>query len=139
MTKKKTLRPITDISKEIEHNGRKFIPLERLLYMANSLDESDLIRFTEHYDLTNPIITNDGVNHYLTYIKHREDDTEDELCFGYDISGSFFINLLINGHCQFYTYISHQLHLFDLLKQWNFDVYYTLDYSEIKIGNREKN
>lgn len=114
---KPILRPLSDLTKEIDVNGEKFIPLVKLFYM---LDSSNYVDFdgeiTSDYELS----IDDGWNHCLQFTYG-----ENELCFSYGEDSFMLVvaNTFNNMQSMDAQFVTRQLELFNKLFEWHFDVF----------------
>ena len=112
---KPILRPLSDLTKEIEHNGEKFVPLEKLFKM---IDNSDYIEFLIKNELLNCDLLkmntqiDDDWNHVL--IIHSD---ESDLEFHYS-NCSF--GLFTNWE---HLFVSNLYELLQKLFELHFDVF----------------
>jgi hypothetical protein len=106
---KPILRPLSDLTKEIEVNGEVFIPIIKLF---NLLDSSDYVDYRGNFDIPKTQI-DDGWNHCLSY----GDVLKSELCFSYG-NNSFL--LMVDDEV---ALVSNQLYLINKLFEYHFDVF----------------
>lgn len=105
------LRPMTDLIKEIEHNGIKFIPLVELAKIAD-LD-------TTKYQLSsNP--TSFGIS---CDIENDDDDNKYEV-LAYTIFDGFGLHYRPSMEFHF---LQNQFELFQKLYEWHFDVFHLIE------------
>lgn len=102
------LRPISDLIKEIEINGEKFIPLQQLLeiHEGEELDQFNPYEFAE----------DEGI-----YGIKFTDIQGFECSFAYHTELKSFSTLVIRERRPAFTY--HQYNLFEKLFEWHFDVF----------------
>lgn len=104
---KPILNPLSDLTKEIEVNGEKFIPIEKLLDINSG----------HKWATSDYLITDNSVNEYWTGLK--DGDT-----FGYNSEFQFFYILDKN---YIFKKITNQLDLFQKLFEWHFDIFGLID------------
>lgn len=97
---KPILRPLSDLTKEIEHKGEKFVPIIKLIEIAFGGEEIDTnrVKFSFEDDM------------YIAKISEVE--------FGFDTTDNSFVS---HFH-SFASYIPSQLLLFQKLIEWHFDL-----------------
>ena len=94
------LRPLSDLTKEIEHKGEKFVPIVGLTEIAFEGEEID----------TNRVKLSFEDDMYIVKIN--------ELEFGFDITDNSFVSYLYS----LTSYVPSQLLLFQKLIEWHFDI-----------------
>jgi len=97
---KPILRPLSDLTREIEHNGGKFMPIVELAKIGIPY-KIDAVLFTE--------VIED------TYALHYESKDE-EYVFGFDKDGFYH-------KCVMPLHALNQLQLFQKLYEWHFDIH----------------
>jgi hypothetical protein len=109
------LHPLSDLTKEIEHNGEKFVPLVELFKLIKNVECEILITNDEHYSL--------GYNSDLDCYYMIFDNIEFE--FGeYEVEFYFQNNnLVLNVPVWFNNVISNNYDLYGKLFEWHFDVF----------------
>jgi hypothetical protein len=107
---KPILRPLTDLTSEITHNGKTFVPLRELI------DDADHLCFVDWYDGFDKYTTqiDDDWNHVISF-----DSSDGELQFGFDANSNSF-HLTIDRQNEL---ILGQLDLFNKLFEWHFDIF----------------
>jgi hypothetical protein len=116
---KPILRPLSDLTKEIEHNGEKFVPIEWLF--NNLVDESDVVEFDFTKGITPIFQVDDGWNHCISF----KNDYGRDLCFSFDSNSNSFM-LGLGWENEFgveWCNISNQYEMFQKLFEWNFDIF----------------
>jgi len=104
------LRDLSALTKEIEHNGEKFVPIVKLFEMIEPMWYQSYLG-----EVSDPSLQiDDGWNHCLSYGSVMES----ELCFSYDDKGSF--TLMVDQDVEIFP---NQLELFEKLFEWHFDVF----------------
>lgn len=97
---KPILRPLSDITKPIEHKGERFVPIVKLMQIA--------------YESQDSCITSKSVyvkdNMYTVKVNVFE--------FAFDIDDNSFISILNNS----FSAVPKQLLLFQKLTEWHFDI-----------------
>jgi|SRR5690606_32887544 len=104
---KPLLRPLSDLTQEIEHNGERFVPIIELFKLHNKNDFR-VFPYSENYEL-------DHYSHCVIY--------DDKNIFGYSNHGSFVG--FTPGYCNFL--ILNQIELIEKLYEWHFDVFELID------------
>jgi len=102
---KPILRPLSDLTKEIEVNGEKFVPIERLLDIEtkHNWSNSDYLQ------------SESGQNEW--WVKLKGD--KPSYIFGYNsIMGFYLINQFSEKQ-----FIRNQIELFEKLYEWHFDIH----------------
>jgi hypothetical protein len=96
------LRPLSDLTKEIEHNGEKFVPIVELAKIAYPKVKPETIHLSKSKS-------------------HCFIDSYDKYSFGYCIPEASFICTYIpeNRNC----FVNNQLQLFQKLYEWHFDIH----------------
>jgi hypothetical protein len=103
------LRPLSDLTKEIEHNGEKFVPIFELFKLIN---DYHLLDFDINYSEKNiSFQIDDSWNHIMTF-------NDIDLQFGYD-ENDFIFHLTESFRNYSFNYI--QMH--EKLFEWKFDVF----------------
>ena len=97
------LHPLTDLTKDIEHDGDKFVPIVELAKMNRFIEDSN----------ANHIITDTGAFIYKVYCDEYVD-------FAYDSKHNCF-SAFDKDSC-LPILISNQLYLFLKLIEWHFDI-----------------
>ena len=97
------LRPLSDLTKEIEHKGERFVPIVELAKMNRFIEDSN----------ANHIITDTGAFIYKVYCDEYVD-------FAYDSKHNCF-SAFDKDSC-LPILISNQLYLFLKLIKWHFDI-----------------
>ena len=97
------LHPLTDLTKEIEHKGERFVPIVELAKMNRFIEDSN----------ANHIITDTGAFIYKVYCDEYVD-------FAYDSKHNCF-SAFDKDSCV-PILISNQLYLFLKLIEWHFDI-----------------
>lgn len=124
------LRPLSDLTKEIDVNGEKFVALHELAKLAD-VDTSD-----EEY-----VCVNNGVVHGVRYNIENDFDSYTHQVFAFDNYLTFGIHKRRGGN-DFNGDIMHcpnQLDLWNKLYEWHFDIFslidngLALDYNQINI------
>lgn len=113
------LRPLSDLTKEIEHNGEKFVPIEWLF--NNLVDETDVVEFDFTKGITPIFQVDDGWNHCMSF----KNDYGRDLCFSYDSNSNSFM-LGLGWENEFgveWCNISNQYEMFQKLFEWHFDIF----------------
>ena len=122
---KPILRPLSDLTKEIEVNGEKFVPIEWLFY--NLIEKSDIVQFEWKFkeDIKPIFQIDDEWNHCVTFINHFQH----ELCFSFDSNtNSFMLGMLWDTSFGVEWFnISNQYAMFNKLFEWHFDVFGLLE------------
>jgi len=95
------LRPLSDLTKEIEHKGDKFVPIVKLMQIA--------------YESQDRCITSKSV--YVEDNMHTVKVNVFE--FAFDIDDNSFISILNNS----LSAVPNQLDLFQQLVKWHFDLF----------------
>jgi hypothetical protein len=105
---KPILHPLSDITKEIEVNGEKFVPMEILFSLIPSHNYVDYVGPLNHpsYQI------DDGWNHCISH-----GTGADELTFSFT-GNSFWLMVGYNIEL-----LDNQLQLFEKLFEWHFDVF----------------
>ena len=108
---KPLLRPISQLTEEIEHNGEKFMPIRVLYNMArishqNHVEKEEFIKAW-------------GGNYILRV--YASDDYYSEFVYGNDCFSYRFVDLKHNYSGD--NPIRNQLSLFNKLFEWHFDVF----------------
>ncbi len=133
--KKPLVRPLSDLTKEIEHNGERFVPLVRLLLISEGIyDTGD----RKHEVMsTNSVLVHFGEFLSISFclIKNMSDDVRigEGLSFQ-QVNHSHVNRSMINECGSLESFLSkysnittcvprHQSTLFQKLFEWNFDVY----------------
>jgi hypothetical protein len=98
------LRPLSDLTKEIDHNGERFVPIVELCKIA------DIGIYQEFYDFD---ITETHIEIY-TFMQ----------CFGYNLEDSCFYYI---GESDEYGMVKNQLQLFQKLYEWKLDIHGLLE------------
>lgn len=111
------LRPLSDLTKPIKHEGEEFVPMEKLFKMLDSADYVDY-----HGKLENPTYQiDDEWNHVMTF-----GDEFNSLEFAYGNKGFILYNSKSDRE-EYYTSeaysVYNQLMLFEKLFEWHFDVF----------------
>ena len=101
---KPLLRPLSQLTQEIEHNGERFVPIMRLFDIHTSLKWSK----TEYY------YVDYGVNEYWVGNKKNK-----KMAFGYNVINGFY-SLTNQGSFEF---VNYQVLLWQKLYQWHFDLF----------------
>jgi len=103
------LRPLSDLTKEIEHGGEKFVPIVSLF---NHIDDSDYVDVHGLNFNTMNLQIDDEWNHIYSIM--TDEGEELEFC------------VQSHGMTLFYKWTDYQISnvrdLFDLLLEWHFDV-----------------
>lgn len=97
------LRPLSDLINEIEIDGKKFIPIVKLMDLSVNMNWSE----TDH------MISESGCQEWWC----RWKDSHVSI-FGYNKESQYFYNLLNDEHQKVYN----QKELFNHLYKWHFDV-----------------
>ena len=116
---KPIFRPLSDLTKEIEHNGEKFVPIEWLF--NNLVDESDVVEFDFTKGITPIFQVDDGWNHCISF----KNDYGRDLCFSFDSNSNSFM-LGLGWENEFgveWCNISNQYEMFQKLFEWHFDLF----------------
>ena len=106
---KPILRPISDLTEEIEHNGEKFIPILRL-YNVSEENEKD-------YSFEYEFIESWGSGKILRVLHDKDIYTDfiySDFCF--------YSSLTIGGE-QSHLQLKNQYFLYTMLFEWHFDVF----------------
>ena len=94
------LRPLSDLTKEIEHKGEKFVPIVKLMQIAYEIQDSD--------------ITPEKI-----YVKDNLHTVKiSDVEFAFDADDNSFISMLHN----FFSAVPKQLELFQKLISWHFNL-----------------
>lgn len=112
------LRPLTDLFKEIEHNGEKFIPIREIFRMQ------PFVGYAEEYELS------DWYIRFYDWHKVKDEENYWQLDFysgiddmtGFD-NFTFKLTRHDKGESPTVAPILNQLMLFEKLFEWHFDVY----------------
>jgi hypothetical protein len=116
---KPILSPLSDLTKEIEYNGEKFVPIEWLfIYLV---DESDVVEFDFTKGITPIFQVDDGWNHCISF----KNDYGRDLCFSFDSNSNSFM-LGLGWENEFgveWCMISNQYEMFQKLFEWHFDLF----------------
>lgn len=107
---KPLLRNLPDLTKEIEVNGERFVPIVELFKM---LPSSNYVDYRGNFKYPQFQI-DDEWNHCLSY----ETKQQDTLCFSFDSNSNSFM-LMVNETIEF---VSNQLALFQKLYEWHFAI-----------------
>lgn len=99
---KPLLRPLSDLTQEIEHNGERFVPIIELFKFHNK-NSIRVFPSSENYEL-------DHYSHCVIY--------DDKNVFGYSNYGAFVAFTEGNNHL-----VVNQNELFAKLYEWHFDVF----------------
>ena len=122
---KPILRSLSDLIKEIEHNGEKFVPIEWLY--NNLVDDSDVVDFdyTFKEEIKPTFQIDDGWNFCMTLVN----DSKCFLCYSYDSnSKSFLLSISDEDIINFeWCTISNQYDMFQKLFEWHFDIFELLE------------
>ncbi len=102
---KPILRPLSDLTKEIEVNGSKFVPIV------------ELVKISDPFFRTVKDILSKGVVHGIRYF----DETSNCIVFNYSRDTSSFTTFENDLKTTFIT--QKQLELFEKLYEWHFDVH----------------
>ena len=102
---KPILRPLSDLIKEIEFGGEKFIPIERLLDIKTKID----------WSYSDYLKVDKTVNEYRVTFNTNERKP----WFGYRSDKNFFFSLDLYGNIK---HVENQLELFEKMFEWGFDV-----------------
>ena len=94
------LRPLSDLTKEIEVNGNKFIPIRKLYDIVTGCEWSN----------TKMLIDGSGIGEWWTGLGSKH--------FGYNSEKQYFYHL----GCDLDYKVKYQLTLFNKLREWHFDV-----------------
>jgi hypothetical protein len=106
---KPILRPLSDLTKEIEYNGEKFVPLFELFKLIN---DYHLVDFDINYSEKNiSFQIDDNWNHIMTF-------NDIDLQFGYD-ENDFIFHLTES----FMNYSFNYIQMHEKLYEWKFDVF----------------
>jgi len=97
-------RPLSDLTKPIEHKGETFVPIVRLLDTALKTSWSR----TDYWKVDN------SCNEWFTYMESQRNNV-----FGYNQHKQGFY---LQNHGSF-TYVENQLQLFQKLLKWHFDLF----------------
>lgn len=116
---KPILRPLSDLTKEIEHNGEKFVPIEWLF--NNLVDDTDVIDFDYEFkeEIKPSFQIDDGWNHCMTLIN----DYGHSVCFSYDSNSNSFMLGIESRPGVEWCMISNQYEMFQKLFEWHFDIF----------------
>ena len=94
------LRPLSDLTKEIEHNGEKFVPIIELCLMREIMSKS-----------TNRNIFTVGIEHGDKYVAHFHNHV-------------FFLDAeFMSFHSDTNQSCDHQYEMFEKLFEWHFNVF----------------
>ena len=97
---KPILRPLSDLTKEIEHKGERFVPIVKLMQIAYEIQDSD--------------ITPEKI-----YVKDNLHTVKiSDVEFAFDADYNSFISMLHN----FFSAVPKQLELFQKLIEWHFNL-----------------
>lgn len=102
---KPILRPLSDLTKEIEANGEKFVPIERLLDIEtkHNWSSSDYLESVS------------GQNEWWVKLKGKDSS----YIFGYNsIMGFYMMNQFSEKQ-----FVKNQIELFQKLLEWHFDIH----------------
>ncbi len=116
---KPILRPLSDLTKEIEYNGEKFVPIEFLF--NNLVDAADVIEFDyEFKEEIKPVFQiDDGWNHCMSL----KNDYGHILCFSFDSNSKSFMLGIESRPGVEWCNISNQYEMFQKLFEWHFDIF----------------
>lgn len=103
---KPILRPLSDLTKEIEVDGEKFVPIIKLLDIETCAEWSK----------TNYIECSNGVNEYWCHFKNKPKS----FVFGYNLERNYFYKHDNGGYNES---VKNQLDLFNKLFEYNFDLF----------------
>lgn len=122
-TYKPILRPLSDLTKEIEHIGERFVPIKELHCMANDqtmfvskrkrLYNSDLIIYSDgDFSKTSAVKGRETLDYFKIMIESIGGGIEGMLYESYTSTNNFEQRFGLN-----------QIELLNKLLEWNFDVY----------------
>jgi len=111
------LRPLSDLTKEIEHNGEKFVPIEWLF--NNLVDATDVIEFEFGSNETPIFQIDDGWNHCMSL----KNDYGYILCLSFDSNTKSFMLGIESRPGVEWCMISNQYEMFQKLFEWHFDLF----------------
>lgn len=113
---KPILRDLSDLTKEIEHDGEKFVPIERLLDIESGINWSS----------SDYLLAESGVGEYWVKLKGKKKS----FVFGFNCYKKYFYM-----HSQFgdNKYVKNQLQLFNRLFEWKFNVFQLPDELIVKV------
>lgn len=115
---KPILRPLSDLIKEIEHKGEKFVPIVKLMQIAYESQDSCI-------PLKSVYVKD---NMYTVKVNVFE--------FAFDIDDNSFISILNNS----FSAVPKQLLLFQKLTEWHFDIANLISKGEaIDVNTLEEN
>jgi len=104
---KPILHPLSDITKEIEVNGEKFVPMERLLDIESG----------ENWSCSYYLMSESGQNEWWVRLKENK-----SFIFGYNNRGFYMLNQFSEAKI-----INNQIELWHKLLEWHFDIYGLID------------
>jgi hypothetical protein len=108
---KPILRPLSDLTKEITHNGETFVPMLELAYLMPEYIMVDYNGTLVHYSFQ---IDDDG-NFCITF----NSGVSDDMCLSYDKNQmSFYLTI---GFSE--AMVAPQYDMFQKLFEWHFDVF----------------
>ena len=108
---KPILRPLSDITKEIEHNGERFVPMVELAIIANLDTTGSRLSSTESAYGIRCNIENDA-------------DSDKWVVLGFDAVNGFGEHYRPSNE---WTIVQNQLELWQKLYSWHFDVFGLID------------
>lgn len=117
------LRPLSDLIKEIEVNGEKFVPLQKLcrLFAYNEQYKKDWIFNSEENYAFNGGSNRNNFNKDLIYFCSASDPITNREFGYYSISKKFYLKN--NRDKEDLTYVVNQYDAMQKLFEWHFDVF----------------
>lgn len=104
---KPLLRPLSDLTKEIEHNGERFVPIYKLLDVETSMNWSNTQYLKSEHGL------------YEQWVQFK--DKPDSFVFGFNSEKLYFYMHTDNKGNN--TSVKNQYKLFQKLHEWHFDIH----------------